>query len=46
MPLPGVVLGLVCWKSGKNLVASVVAHTLFSALPAMTLIHFTIRFGG
>jgi membrane protease YdiL (CAAX protease family) len=35
----GALLGLVYWKSGRNLLAGVMCHVLFDALPAMALIH-------
>ncbi len=40
----GVVLGLVYWRSGGNLVASILVHSLINTLPAMTMIQIT--FGG
>ena len=42
----GLLLGFVYWKSGRNLLASVAMHTIFDALPAMTMIHFAIHIGG
>ncbi|MFQ5529671.1 MAG: hypothetical protein ACE5FP_04915 [Gemmatimonadota bacterium] len=36
----GLVLGTVYERAGRNLIASVVVHSLINALPAMTLIKF------
>jgi membrane protease YdiL (CAAX protease family) len=42
----GALLGLVYWKSGKNLLASIATHTMFDALPAITMLHVGPRAGG
>ncbi len=41
--LAGLAIGLVYWRSRKNLLAAVVTHVLIDALPALTLIHFGPR---
>jgi membrane protease YdiL (CAAX protease family) len=38
----GLILGAVYERTGRNLVASVLVHSLINALPAMTM----IKFGG
>lgn len=42
----GVLLGYVYGRAHRNLMASVVCHAMVDALPAMTMVHFAIRFGG
>jgi membrane protease YdiL (CAAX protease family) len=37
--LAGFVIGLVYWRSRKNLLAAVLTHALIDAVPALTLIH-------
>jgi membrane protease YdiL (CAAX protease family) len=42
----GLILGLVYLRSRQNLLAAVTTHVLIDTLPAMTMIHFTVRLGG
>jgi membrane protease YdiL (CAAX protease family) len=41
--LAGLAIGLVYWRSRKNLLAAVLTHVLIDVLPALTLIHFGPR---
>lgn len=41
--LAGIVIGLVFWRARQNLLAAVTVHVLIDALPAMTMVHISLK---